>query len=64
MFLLILIEIMFLTKYLKNNHNVDRTTNELMSDVSVLTSSPNKRELIFLEAIFIKTLNPPINAQI
>ena len=60
-----LIEIMFLAKYLKNNHNVDRiTTNELMSDVSVLASSPNKRELIFLETIYIKTLNPPLNAKL
>ena len=51
-------------KHLKSVHNINRITSaELISDVHILRSCSNARELIFYEAFNIKLYNPELNSQ-
>jgi hypothetical protein len=51
-------------KHLQDVHNINRvTTAELVTDVEIIKGSNNKTDLIFLEAIYIKSLKPSLNSQ-
>ena len=51
-------------KHAKNTHNLNKVTSvELLECVKILKQSPNKRELLFLEALCIKSFKPTMNAQ-
>ena len=53
-----------LKKHYKNTHNLNKVTSvELLECVKILKQSPNKRELLFLEAMCIKSFKPSMNAQ-
>ena len=48
----------------KNTHNLNKVTSvELLECVKILKQSPNKRELLFLEALCRKSFKPSMNAQ-
>ena len=46
-----------------STHSRKPTTQELVNNSKVLKSSPKRQELLIAEALFIKSLNPSINAQ-
>ena len=51
-------------KHAKNTHNLNKVASvELLECVKILKQSPNKRELLFLEALCIKSFKPTMNAQ-
>ena len=52
-------------KHFKNVHAVDKIkTAELLQNVTILKTSATKRDLIFLEALLIKTNRPSMNSQV
>jgi hypothetical protein len=51
-------------KHLVDNHNINRIPRrDLIKDVKILRTSSSKRDLIFTEAILIKTERPALNSQ-
>ena len=46
----------------KNTYSLNKVTSvELLECVKILKQSPNKRELLFLEALCIKSFKPSMN---
>ena len=51
-------------KHLQEYHRINKiTTAELIPDIHILASAPVKRDLIFIEALYIKLLKPSLNSQ-
>jgi hypothetical protein len=51
-------------KHLQEHHGINKTTTaELLTDVKILKNSSSKTDLIFYEALLIKSLKPSLNAQ-
>jgi hypothetical protein len=51
-------------KRLQEHHGINKTTTaELLTDVGILKNSSSKTDLIFYEALLIKSLQPSLNAQ-
>lgn len=51
-------------KHLQDYHQVSRTTTaELLQNVDILYTSSSKRDLVLIEAIYIKKLHPALNSQ-
>ena len=49
---------------MRDIHGIDKiTTAELLQNVTILKQCNNKRELMFYEALFIKSLKPTLNSQ-
>ena len=49
---------------MRNNHRCDLTRQMLVDNTIILAKEQDKTRLIYLEALFIKDLQPTINKQV